>query len=129
MNYHVVVSRADEQQAYLLEDCAAGHTTWTVNGYAKTGDVVLFYMTLPVGAIIARGRVARFRYDDPESSWHNRYMCDITNLELLARPISRQTILATIPGWRYWLTPILNCHTRPEHVRALESLLKDHSAA
>lgn len=131
MNYHIIVSRTEDQFEYLLEDCTAGYTTWTVNAYARKGDVVLFYMTLPIGAIVARGCIAKepYRHNDPESSLHNRFMCDIEDLEMLERPIPRQLILSAIPSWRYWLTPIMNHRVRREHADHLKQLLKDASAA
>lgn len=128
--YHIVIGRAAEQYDYVKEDAVRGDTTWTINMLAKKGDVVLFYITAPVSAIVATGVAVNDakRSADPESDWNGFFMCDIIELELLERPLTRETIRREIPSYGYMYSPIKSSRIPERHVPQIERLLRSHSS-
>jgi EVE domain len=124
--YHICIGTPPGHLEDLREDSVAGETIWTINSEARAGDHVLFYMTMPVGALVARGVVLRDarRETDPESPWRNYFMADIGSLEMFDRPITRATIMGRIPAWKYWSQPQRSSRVKEQFVLPLESLLR-----
>lgn len=106
-------------------------TNWTVNSQAVVGDQVLFYLSAPLSALVARGTVTSppKRRNNPRARWYGHYMADIDAITLLPRRIPVRELKAEFPQWRWLLSPIKSSRIPEDIVAPLEALIANVASA
>jgi hypothetical protein len=109
----------------LVADSADGETNWSVSRHVRAGDLILLYVTAPVSAIVAAAEASddAAQDDDPKSPWFGHFFCDMHDLRMLARPVTRAELVTAFPNWGYWRQPRNSIRVPGEFAAALEALL------
>jgi hypothetical protein len=109
----------------LREDSAQGETNWTVSPHVRHGDLIALYVAAPISSIVAIGEATNDAEEDtdPSSVWFRHSLCDIHNLRMLDKPITRKELLIEIPEWRWPRQPRGPALVPPEYTPLLDALM------
>lgn len=114
--YHVSVLGA-KYLGGLIEDALAGLTVeTTINRFARPGDRVLFYVPLPVSALVGRAVVVTppAPYEDAQSEWDGYLMSEMEEVAVFEEYVPRSELLSRYPLWRYFYTPVFSVSVKEE---------------
>jgi hypothetical protein len=78
---------------------------WTIDRRATDGDVAVFYLTLPLSAVVAWGTVSGEPALETGGEWEGFHMTDVLDVQLLPRPVLRETLAARVPDWGFLRSP------------------------
>lgn len=106
----ILLGSPGDGDTLLRDDVPQGVTNWTTHREAQIGDYVFFYITSPVKAIVASGRIATAPelQNDARESWYKKYFSVISELRSFPQIVTIRELKALFPEWRYWQQPRTN---------------------
>ena len=125
MNTFLVLgSDADGQS--LMEDCFASDVAyWTLHKDAQIGDRILFYITAPISAVVAMGKVSSEpEYQpNPNEHWYKHWLGEVSELEVTNTTAMRE-LRQMFPEWKQLFYLRQNARVPGEIVEPLLELLR-----
>jgi hypothetical protein len=114
-----------EPQMAMLEELAATQAMdwWTINRHARAGDIALFYLMRPVCSFVAWGVVASEAVRQTQGKWKGHWVANVSQVRMLARPVSLVELRQRLPQWRYLIYPRQSVCVPPRYVVQLLTLL------
>jgi Domain of unknown function (DUF3883) len=93
---------------------------WSSLKHAKRGDFVFFYISAPISAIVATGRILSNAH--PGRDW--RYEARVGEIGWLKRPVSLAQIRGEFPDWKWPEYPRAKLALNPDRAMRLLTLTK-----
>lgn len=125
LNYFIFLGQPSHGDAFGADDDSV---IWTARKNALFNDVVFFYFTAPVSAIVACGRVIDevWLNEDIQSDWEGKWMAEVGHVELFPEnkyiPISK--LRAIFPEWNWLKMPRQNTQIPADIVKPFLELMK-----
>jgi|GEM_PF-4975641 len=96
---------------------------WTVSQHADVGDIVLFYITAPTSAVVAKGIVRSKPIPKSHERYKKKHWADIDQIMMLESPLKIRFLKEKFPQWGWLRNPMVSCEIPAEIHRELDELI------